>query len=66
MHRSLQNGVTDTDTFDSYEFTRTANFVTGGGRVSYSWLGRGGAIGPTFNRRAMTRHNSDIARRNTK
>ncbi len=49
--------------FDFFEFTRTADFVTGGGRVSYGWLGRGGVLGPTFKRRAMTRHISDIARR---
>ena len=49
--------------FDFCEFMRSANFVTGGVRVSYGWLGKGGAISPTFNRRAMTRHNSDIARR---
>ncbi len=49
--------------FDFYKFTRTANFVTGGSRVSYGWLGKGEAIDSTFKRRAMTRHISDIARR---
>lgn len=66
-HRTPQSAVFHTqrfeDSFDFNEFTRTANFVTGGRRVSYGWLGRGEAIDSTFKRRAMTRHNSDIARR---
>ena len=39
MYRRLRCSSRSHDHFNAFEFTRMADFVTGGRRVSYGWLG---------------------------